>query len=136
MIEKLYWIAANKFSETTRLSQKGFRVFELMPDYVFLEASEENQEYLSKGQSLGIFWLMSGKKPVEVSEADIQQMIHTSEDSILPGVRIKVINGLWKNLSGVVLQVKDGIVEVHLGGVNRMYVANVRPIDLIVDKDT
>lgn len=136
MSSKKYWVAAARGCDFGTLKSKGFTVFyPALDDYVFLESSEENKYLLSKQEELRIKFLRlsSGKGYVQVQEKEVQQMLSVTKDTLLPGSRIKVVDGYCSGLEGYI-KTRDGEVLVcEVYGYKRVFEVSLPTSQVALD---
>lgn len=118
-----YWVALARGADFEDLKRRGFRVFyPVLDDYVFLEALDENKTLTSKSESLRVKFLRDGKgKILEVSGAELDRMRGCTEDNLVPGQDISVVEGFCNGLDGKILGRAGDDLKCEVYGFKRVF---------------
>lgn len=131
---KTYWVGQSRGADFKDLKAKGFLVFyPALDDYVFLEDTEENKKLLTKQEELRVKFLRqhnSGKLQ-KVTEKDLQSMIVTTQDILLEGQDISVVEGYCQGLDGKVVSRDGDNLTCELQGYRRVYTVILTTIQVV-----
>lgn len=129
-----YWTAISRGADFKELSAKGFRVFyPVLDDYVFLEVSDKNKVLLTKQDELRVKFLKDSKgKIMLVSEKDLGQMQATTQDPMVEGAEISVVDGYCSGLDGKVISREGSILECEVYGYKRVFSVALPAIQVVL----
>jgi len=132
-----YWIAHVRAPNFQKLKKLGFLVmYPTLDDYVFLKITPENEKFLRKQTELEIYFLKKREKLLTVSESEVQKMVGESIEEIEKGSEVHVVEGIYSNLEGKVIE-KDGEnYRISLEGYNRKYDAWLDQMEIAKIKDS
>jgi len=134
MNEKRFWTAHVRGADFVRLKKLGFRAFTpMMDDYVFLEVTEKNEQFLRKQDELGLKFLRNGRELRTVSEAELVPLGGSTMDRLVPGAEVLVAVGYCEKLEGKVVERNGDKVKCVLRGFKRTYEVEL-PVQQVVLK--
>lgn len=130
---KRFYVAHVRGPDYRQLKKRGFLVlYPDVDDYVFLEATTENQKLLKKQLELGVAFLKRKGQFVTVSEDEVRRMTkETTESNLGVGTEIEIISGYCENMDGTVLEVAGSEIRALLRGYRRVYDVTVNRLDVI-----
>lgn len=124
----MFWVCHVRGAEFERLKKLGFRCFSpMMDDYVFLEVSKENEQYLNRQEDLGIKFLKAKGKLTLIKEEELRGLQGSTVDRIVVGAEILVTEGYCEKLEGEVIEREGEKVKCKLKGYRRIF-----EVDLLV----
>ena len=92
-----------------------------LDDYVFLEATPENESLRKQQGRLSISFVKAGAKFQTVSQDELDRMKFAANQDFTVGQKIEGVQGLPANLTGEILEISGAKLFVRLEGFRRTY---------------
>lgn len=133
-MSKSWWVAVARGADFKDLRAKGFRVFyPVLDDYVFLEECDENKKLLIKQEELKVKFLRDPITRViqKVTDAELSAMTLSTQDSLVPGQDILVVEGYGSGLEGKILSREGESITCEVYGYKRIFSLELTMIQVV-----
>lgn len=131
---KFYWVALARGADFERLRKEGFTVFyPMIDDYVFLEACDDNKKLIDRTEELKVKFIKSkgGKSIQTVRESELKGLQGSVEDGLVPGIKVRVVEGYCQNLDGVIINRIGQELECEVSGYKRKFRATLTTMQVV-----
>lgn len=121
---KQYYVGLARGADFKDLKARGFTVFyPVLDDYVFLEVTDENKKLLTKQDELKVKFLrdQNSRTIQQVTEKELSAMVMTTQDILVEGQDISVVEGFGTGLEGKIFSRDGEALTCDLYGYKRVF---------------